>query len=234
MDISNDERLGVLFSSGKDSAYAAYLMQKQGYKLVCLITVKSRNPYSYMFHTPGIDLVPLQAEAMNLPILEQDSEGVEEIELWDLKEVLEEAVERYGISGVVTGAIASIYQGARIERVCSELGLRVFSPLWHMKQEDVMKSLLRDGFVFIFTSVAAQGLDSSWLGKRITEDDVDKLVELGASLGINVAGEGGEFESLVLDSPLFTKQVEICRFEVERIDEHTAKIVILDARLGSK
>ena len=234
MAVLNDKRLGVLFSSGKDSSYAAYLLQKQGYKFACLITVKSKNPYSYMFHTPGIDLASLQAEAMNLPILEQESEGIEEVELGDLRYVLEEAVEKYSISGVVTGAIASLYQQVRIDRICSELGLEVFSPLWHTNQEDVMRYLLRDGFVFILTSVAAQGLDASWLGRRITEDDVNRLVELEASLGINVAGEGGEFESFVLDSPLFTKRVEIQRFEVERIDEHTARITILDASLGLK
>jgi len=145
-----------------------------------------------------------------------------------------EAGERYSISGVVMGAIASLYQRVRIERVCSELGLQVLSPLWHRDQEDVMRSLLRDGFVFILTSVAAQGLDASWLGRRITGDDVNRLVELEASLDINVAGEGGEFESLVLDSPLFMKKIEIHRFEVKRIDEHTARITILDARLGLK
>ncbi len=227
----NERRLGVLFSSGKDSAYAAHLMRREGYELACLITVKSRNPYSYMFHTPGIDLVPLQAESMNLPLLEVESEGVKEAELDDLERVIEEAVERHRISGVVTGAIASLYQESRIERVCSKLGLQAFSPLWQKDQEEVMRSLIRDGFVFILTSVAAEGLDASWLGRQITERDVERLVELRRSHGINVAGEGGEFESLVLNSPLFTREIEIKRFEIEEIDEETARITVLDARL---
>ena len=221
----------MLFSSGKDSAYAAHLMRKEGCELACLITVKSRNPYSYMFHTPGIDLVPLQAESMNLPLLEVESEGVKEAELDDLERVIEEAVERHRISGVVTGAIASLYQESRIERVCSKLGLHAFSPLWQKDQEEVMRSLIRDGFVFILTSVAAEGLDASWLGRQITERDVERLVELRRSHGINVAGEGGEFESLILNSPLFTRKIEIERFEIEKIDEETARITILDARL---
>jgi len=227
----NERRLGVLFSSGKDSAYAAHLMRRKGYELSCLITVKSRNPCSYMFHTPGIDLVPLQAESMNLPLLEVESEGVKEAELDDLERVMEEAVERHRISGVVTGAIASLYQESRIERVCSKLGLHAFSPLWQKDQEDVMRSLIRDGFVFILTSVAAEGLDASWLGREITERDVERLVELRRSHGINVAGEGGEFESLILNSPLFTRKIEIERFEIEKIDEETARITVLDARL---
>ncbi|MEK6846471.1 MAG: asparagine synthase-related protein, partial [Nanoarchaeota archaeon] len=37
-----NSKLGVLFSSGKDSTYAAQVMQRQNYELSCLITVKSK------------------------------------------------------------------------------------------------------------------------------------------------------------------------------------------------
>ena len=54
-------RLGLLFSGGKDSTYAAYLANKQGYKISCLITIISENKESFMFHTPSVEKAERQA-----------------------------------------------------------------------------------------------------------------------------------------------------------------------------
>lgn len=132
-------KLGVLFSSGKDSNYALHIMQERGYSIECLITIKSRNPDSYMFHTPNIDLARLQAEAMGLPLLETFTEGEKELELEDLKNAIIQAQKEFGIEGIVTGALYSSYQKDRIEDICNELGLESFSPLWHMDQEQEMR-----------------------------------------------------------------------------------------------
>ncbi|MBC7085962.1 MAG: TIGR00289 family protein [Methanomethylovorans sp.] len=227
-------KLGVLFSSGKDSNYALYVMQQQNYAIQCLITIKSINPDSYMFHTPNIDLARLQAEAMGIPLIEQFTRGEKEKELEDLKQAILRAKQEFGIEGVVSGALYSNYQRERIEKVCDELGLKVFSPLWHTDQEKEMRQLLALGFRFIFSSVAAYGLDSKWTGRIITEDDIDKLVKLNKKLGLNVAGEGGEFESFVVDAPMYKKRIEIRESEIKELDECTAKVNIKDAVLVEK
>ena len=73
-------RLGVLCSGGKDSLFACYrAMQEE--KVACLVTLFPENPESYMFHTPNLHLVPLQAEAAGLPLVSQKSRGVEDEEL---------------------------------------------------------------------------------------------------------------------------------------------------------
>lgn len=223
-------RLGVLFSSGKDSSYAAYLASKEN-GLACLITVKSKNPDSYMFHTPNIDLVEFQAEAMGLPLIVEESEGVKEEELVDLERAIKRAIDEFKIEGVVTGALFSDYQRERIEKICDKLGLKVFNPLWHKDQEEEMRALIKERFKIIFTSIAAEGLDKSWLGREITSKDVDKLVKIK---GINVAGEGGEFESLVLDCPLFKKKLEIIDSEVVEEGENVAKLIIKKVELVDK
>ena len=227
-------KLGALFSSGKDSSYALYLMKRQGYDVKCLISMKSRNPDSYMFHTPNIELVSMQAKAMGIPLVQGATKGEKEKELRDLKKTIKKAKEEYSIQGVVTGALFSSYQKERIEKVCKELGLKVFSPLWHIDQEKEMRSLLRDGFKIIFSSVAAYGLDKSWVGRTITEKDVDKLVELNKKYSINIAGEGGEFESLVIDCPLFKKKLKIINSEVIEETEHNAKLKIKKIVLKEK
>ena len=227
-------KLGVLFSSGKDSNYALQIMQEQNYSIECLITIKSENPHSYMFHTPNIDLARLQAEAMELPLIEQVTKGEKEIELEDMKKAILQAKEEYDIEGVITGALYSNYQRERIERICDGLGLKVFSPLWHIDQETEMRELLKQGYEFIFSSIAAYGLDKTWVGRKIAEKDVDRLVQLNEKIGLNIAGEGGEFESFVLDAPMYKKKIEIKGYDVVELDEYTAKVVITDAVLVGK
>ncbi|WP_406661297.1 diphthine--ammonia ligase [Methanolobus sp. ZRKC3] len=227
-------KLGVLFSSGKDSNYAMHIMQEQNYSIECLITIKSQNQDSYMFHTPNIDLARLQAEAMGMPLIEELTMGEKEKELEDMKNAIIRAKDEFDIEGVVTGALYSNYQRERIEKVCDELGLKAFSPLWHIDQEKEMYQLLDIGFEFIFSSVAAYGLNKNWVGKVIGEKDIEKLVKLNEKIGLNVAGEGGEFESFVLDGPMYHKKIEIREMEVIERDEYTAKVVIHDAVLVDK
>ncbi|SFM32903.1 diphthine--ammonia ligase [Methanolobus profundi] len=227
-------KLGVLFSSGKDSNYAMHVMQQQNYSIECLITIKSQNLDSYMFHTPNIDLARLQAEAMELPLIEELTKGEKEKELDDMKNAIIRAKDEFGIEGVITGALYSNYQRERIERVCDELGLKAFSPLWHIDQEKEMYQLLDLGFEFIFSSVAAYGLNKDWVGRIISEKDIEKLVKLNEKIGLNVAGEGGEFESFVTDGPMYHKKIEIREMEVIERDEYTAKVVITNAVLVDK
>ncbi|MFH1637762.1 MAG: diphthine--ammonia ligase [Candidatus Woesearchaeota archaeon] len=224
-------KIAALFSTGKDSAYALYLMRKKGYDVKCLVTIESSNPDSYMYHTPNVKLASLQAEAMGLPILTYKTSGVKEEELDDLRKALEEAKEKYGVEGVVTGALYSSYQRERIEGLCKGLGLEAFSPLWHMGQEQEMRSLIREGFKVIMVAIASDGLDKGWLGKVLEEKDVDKLSSLANKHGFNVAGEGGEFESFVLDCPLFSKKLVIEESSVSMESENCGKMVLGKVRL---
>ncbi len=226
-------KLGCLFSSGKDSAYALWLMQKEGYPVECLITLKSRNPASYMFHTPAVELVEQQAEAMDLPLVMKQTEGEKEKELEDLQAALRDAKVKYGIEGVITGALWSNYQKERIERIAAAENLKVFSPLWHINQETEMR-LVVNNFDIIFSGVSAYGLEKSWLGRGITEEDVDRLVQLDKKVKMNVSGEGGEFESLVLDGPMFKKRLVILKSEIEEEDENTARLVVNEVNLEWK
>ncbi len=223
--------LGTLISSGKDSVYAMYKMIKERYKINCLISIKSINPDSFMFHTPGIELVKLQSEAFGIPLLEQTTKGEKEIELKDLKKVIQNAKKKFGIKGIVTGALYSNYQRERIEKIADSLGLKVFSPLWHMDQEKEMREILDSGFKFIITKIAAEGLDKNWLGKEINSEDIDKLVKLSEKVGFNIAGEGGEFESLMIDGPIFKKRIQIEETKIKMESSICGELLIKKVKL---
>jgi len=201
-------KLGVLFSGGKDSLFACWkAMQHE--EVVCLITVISRNPESYMFHTPNIHLAGLQAEAAGLPLVEVETAGEKETELLDLRRALIEARERFGIEGVVTGAILSVYQASRVQRLCHELDLWCFNPLWHTDQKAYMEDLIGAGFRVIIAGVFSCPFDASWLEREIDRRALDELRDAARRYRITLTGEGGEFETFVIDAPFFSRRIAI-------------------------
>ncbi len=226
-------KLASLFSSGKDSCYAMYIMKKQNYDIRCLVTIKSKNKDSYMYHTPNIDIVKLQAEALDIPLIMQDSFGEKENELLDLELALLEAKRKYFIEGIVLGALFSNYQRERFQIIATKLGLKVFAPLWHKDQLVLLNQIISNNFEVILVRVAADGLDRSFLGKKLDKVLIGKLIELNNKTQINIAGEGGEYESLVLDCPMFKKRIEIKDSEVI-IDGSSGLLNIKDARLVEK
>ncbi len=196
-------KLGVLFSGGKDSTYAAYLAKQMGNELACLISVFSENQESYMFHTPNINLVEHQAKAMNIPLIIQKTKGEKELELRDLEKAIKLAIEKHRIQGIVTGALHSDYQASRIQKICDKLKIKCLNPLWHKDEIVYLNELIKNKFKVIITGVAAFPLDKSYLEKQIDEKLIKHVVQLKENYKIHPAGEGGEFETFVLDCPLF-------------------------------
>ncbi len=203
-------RLGVLFSGGKDSVFACFRAMEKN-EVVSLIAIVSENEDSYMFHTPNIRRVDFLAEAIGIPLLTWPTKGEEEKELEDLKDAISAAKETYGIEGIVTGAIESVYQAARVQRICRDLALWCFNPIWQIDQVSYLKLLISEGFEVIITGVFAYPLDESWVGAKIDERRVKELEKLQNRYHINPAGEGGELETFVLDGPIFKKRIQIIR-----------------------
>jgi diphthine-ammonia ligase len=202
-------KLASLFSGGKDSTFATYLAKKEGHEIVCLISLLSYNKDSFMFHTPSISNTSVQAESMNLPILLKKTKGEKEKELKDLEDVIKSAIKIYKIEGIITGAVESLYQSSRIQKICNNLGIECFNPLWQKDQIELLEDLLKKKFEIIITGVAAYPLDNSYLGRKIDKSFINHLKELREKYGISPSGEGGEFETFVTNCPLFKKPLKI-------------------------
>ncbi len=210
---SSKINLAVLFSGGKDSCYATFIAKKYGYKISCLITIDSENKESYMFHTPSISKVKHQAKAMRLPIIIKKTKGKKETELKDLESAIKSAIERYNVQGVVTGALESIYQASRVQKICTKLNIDCFNPLWQKDQNELLEELIKNKFDVIITGVFAYPLDKTWLGRKIDKKFIKDLKSLQEKYKINPAGEGGEFETFVRDCSLFKSKLKIKSFK---------------------
>ncbi len=207
-------KLGVLFSGGKDSSLAMMKAMNE-HRIVCLITLISENPASFMFHTPNIDLAELQARAIGLPLVITKTKGEKEKELDDLKQAIINAREKYLIEGIVTGAVQSRYQADRINKICSELGIACINPLWQMDQIRLLNEVIESGMQVIISGVFAEPLGKELLGRQIDREIVDVLKKAAETHKINPAGEGGEIETTVLDAPFFRKKIVVKKSSIE-------------------
>ncbi len=218
-------KTAILFSGGKDSCLALYHALKFT-EVKCLITVISENPASYMFHTPNIILAEKQAEAIGLPIIIKKTKGEKEKELMDLEKAIKKTKKEYAIEGVVTGAIASVYQSSRVQKICDKLELKCINPLWQRNQFELLDELLKLNFDVIIIGVFAFGLDE-FLGRKVDRKFIDDIKILNEKYKISPIGEGGEFESLVLDAEFFKKKLKIEKSHVEE-EKEGGRVLILD------
>ncbi|MDD1749743.1 MAG: diphthine--ammonia ligase [Methanothrix sp.] len=225
-------KLGVLFSGGKDSVFACFRAMEKN-QVACLITLVSENPDSYMFHTPNIRHTDLQAEAMGISRLAWPTSGVKEEELQDLSAAIASARDGYAVEGIVTGAIESVYQAARVQRICRDLDLWCYNPLWQTNQIDYLRLLLKEGFSIIISGVYAYPFDASWLGAQLTEERIQMLERFLKKYKINPSGEGGELETFVLDCPIFQKRIEVLRAS-QSYANYRGQFVIEEMRLVEK
>ncbi len=204
-------RVAALFSGGKDSTYAAYVAMQRGWDVTHLLSIVPEDRDSMLFHVPNLHLTPLLAEGMGLPLLQESASAGEAGEL----EALRRIFARVQVDGVVVGAIASDYQHERVNRAALESGLRVFAPLWRHDPRRLVRDYIDTGMEIVFSSVSAEGLDASWLGRRWDDGVVEDLLRLQDRRGVHPCGEGGEFETLVLDGPMFSKRVRVVRANPE-------------------
>lgn len=225
-------KLAVLFSGGKDSTYALYKAM-QCEEVMCLISIISENSESYMFHTPNVDTTSLQAKAMGIPLIRKETKGEKEKELTDLKDAIREAIDIYGIEGVVTGAVESVYQATRVQRICNELGIWCFNPLWQKDQLMLLEEIIGSGFETVISGIFAYPMNKAWLGQNLNDDAMHKLKLLQEKYQVSPTGEGGELETTVLDAPFFCKRIVIDEDEKD-FDGLSGVMKIKKAHLDNK
>ncbi len=222
-------RVAALVTGGKDSALALYRALKLGYEIEFLVTMLPQREDSWMFHFPNIHLTDLFAKAVEIPLVKAETVGIKETELKDLKNLLA----TLDVEGVVSGAISSRYQKERIDKICQELNLKSVAPLWQEDSMQLLKEIINLDFEVIIVGVYAYGFDQSWLGRKIDSTAMKNLVELNDKYRISLVGEGGEYETLVLDAPFFNRRIHL--LQTERIwENHSGYLLVKEAKLVEK
>ena len=214
----------VLYSGGKDSTYSLHWAVFKGFEVQCLITLIPKREDSWMFQVPNVELTKYQAEVLGIDVVQLPTSGEKDKELEDLKKAFQIARSR-GAQGIVTGAFLSDYQRLNINLIAEEVGLKTYSPLWRKNQEGYMRELVEEGFKFIITSATAYGFPFHLLGKIITREDVEEIIERARKYGFNPAFEGGEAETFVVYAPLFKRELKVEGYK-KKISEYEWKFII--------
>ena len=202
-------QVAVLVTSGKDSALALHRVLEGNHEVKYLVTMMPQREDSWMFHYPNIHLADLFAEATGIPLVKAETSGIKEEEVEDLKGVLA----KLDVDSVVSGGISSQYQKSRIDKICRELGLKHIAPLWNEDPLRLLREIISIDIDARIVGVYAHGFDKTWLGRKIDEGAVKDLEELNRKFTVSLVGEGGEYETLVLDAPFFAKRIELVEAE---------------------
>jgi predicted ATP pyrophosphatase (TIGR00289 family) len=221
--------VAALVTGGKDSALALHRALKQEYKVKYLVTMLPQRENSWMFHSVNIHLADLFAEAVGIPLVKSETPGIKEMEVKDLKDLLA----TLDVEGVVSGAVLSRYQKERIDRICRELNLESIAPLWHENPIKLLKEMISLNFYVVIIGVYAYGFDESWLGRRIDSATIHDLAGLNKKYQVSIVGEGGEYETLVLDAPFFRKRIRLLEME-KTWEDHSGYLLVKKAELTDK
>jgi len=206
----------ALTSGGKDSILSCQKAIDSGKTVEFLVTARPKNRDSYMFHSANLDVVPVIAKVAGMKYVEILTEGNKEEELADL----ESGLAALDVEGVIAGAVASQYQADRVKAITDRLGMELFTPLWHMDTEQLLREVARRMDARIIVT-AAEGLDASFLGARIDETLIQRLKQVAATRRINLAGEGGEYESITLNAPFYSRPITYTSSEIHsKSDRH--------------
>lgn len=250
-------RFVALVSGGKDSIYSALECIKNGHELIACVHLgapESTDEESYMYQTAASEVVrTLVEDCLEVPLLlyqrvgksintsmvyQNDDSSSERDEVEDLFLALQQAKEKYNVQAVSSGAILSTYQRVRIEHVCSRLGLTSLSYLWRLlPQKELLQRMLEDGIVAVIVRAACPpGLvPRKHLNKTLKFLwDCGLLERLHQRYQFHVCGEGGEYESLVVDSPLHKKKLVFDEVFVDETDDGVGVLSIPKCHAAEK
>ena len=196
------------WSGGKDCALATYKAISQGYEVLYLLNFISEDGDKSRSHGIKSDVLALQAKAIGIPLIQVKTswENYEE----NFKKVVKELKDK-GIEGGVFGDMDLEEHREWVERVCGEVGMKAFLPLWGIKPEKLIAEFLKLKFKAI---VIATKLEEGLLGKVLDKALIRRIVKLGS----HPCGESGEYHTFVTAGPIFKRALKVTNGERERRD----------------
>lgn len=199
-------KVAVLYSGGKDSTFCIYEALKRGWDVVVLIAVKPKNTEAYLWHYSTVEWTVLSSEAMGIPLimLKCNKIGPEE----EAKE-LEKVFGRIEVDALLLGGVGLQKTQIRsVRKVAKKFGIKVMVPHQRYTSERLLEEEVKSEFDMRITQVASDGLGPEWLGKKIDVETLGQLKELSKKFGFNCLGEGGYYDTFVVDGPIFKKKIE--------------------------
>jgi len=171
--------------------YALHVALTQGFDVKECITFLPP-PDAALFHHPNARYARAICSALGVPHRCINATHEEE--------ALTHVLEGIDVDWVIMGATASEYQRMVMSFAAEKTGKKVHMPLWHVNPRRLLRQIVEEGFRFIVVFAGAYGMER-WLGVEIGPENVDAFLADTERIGINPLGEGGEYESFVVQVP---------------------------------
>jgi uncharacterized protein (TIGR00290 family) len=196
------------WSGGKDSCLACYKAMQQGYDVKLLLSFISRESRRGCFHGLEGNLLKLQADLIGIPLVQKEvSPDMQKYEE-EFKAAVTELRGRE-IGSMIFGDIYLLEHESWIERVCGDLNIEAVEPLWNDPPESIIEEFIKYGFKAIIVSCKADIMGKEFLGRYVNKSLVEELKQRN----ICPCGEKGEFHTLVVDGPIFSRPIKIIEAE---------------------
>lgn len=214
-----NKKFVMSYSGGKDSTLALYRMIKNGYTPKYIMTTINEEDEHSWFHGISAELFQALSECLEIPHIAINTTHytyrVNFIE--ELKKVKEEE-----INICAFGDIDIQMHRDWAENLCKESGFESKFPLWHQSRISLAREFVNAGFKAKIKIIDTSKLDKKYLGLDFTNELIDEFI----SIGIDPAGESGEFHTFVYDGPIFKKPVNIELSEVHDFENHSSINII--------
>ena len=197
MEDASSMKAVALFSGGKDSLYALYLVEKTGVMINHLLTLIPNLPGPSP-HTKNLEALKILSESMG-----------KQLKIFDFKRkgAFVEAVKSLEVNALVAGDIFVEEHVAGLKDVCGKIGLELLEPLYRRNTSEVFDEIFSLGFKALITGVNLKYLEEKWLGFIISKENSNSFRSKIGS--VDPLGENGEFHTLVLDCPLYAKSFKV-------------------------
>jgi len=192
----------VSWSGGKDSCMALNEALRLGYKITHLVNFISNDEKRVRFHGTNADLIKQQGAAMGIEVAQYET-------TWDGYERDFKAAVRgllpTGVNGMIFGDIYLDVHKEWVERVCGEIGIEAREPLWGRPTGELLDKFIELGFEAVIVGVNSRHMDEKWVGKFVDNAFRDYL----HSNNIDPCGENGEYHTVVINGPLFSRKLSL-------------------------
>ncbi|MCF6280951.1 MAG: adenine nucleotide alpha hydrolase [Candidatus Polarisedimenticolaceae bacterium] len=198
------KRVWLSWSSGKDSAWALYILRQQAdVEVVGLISTVNQTFERVSMHAVRIELLQRQAASVGLPVhlieipYPCSNEQYELIMAEFIREAQQQKIEAFAFGDLYLEDIRQ-YREKNLEGS----GISALFPLWQIATDELSQTMIASGLRAKITCVDPKHLPAHFSGREFDLSLLQQLPE-----GIDPCGENGEFHSFAYDGPMFSEAI---------------------------
>ncbi|MEM8996936.1 MAG: ATP-binding protein [Acidobacteriota bacterium] len=199
------------WSSGKDSAWALHVLRRgRRFDVTALVTTVEAAADRTAVHGVRGSILREQAKALGLPLLRMEIPYPCPNEVYEA--AVADMVERARRAGVAHMAFGDLFLDDIRDyrrRLFEATSVEPIFPLWGQDTGELAESMIDGGLRARLVGIDTRVLAPTFLGRAFDRGLLDDLPP-----GVDPCGENGEFHTLVIDGPGFSRPLDVTRGRV--------------------